>query len=108
MCLLARYGSKTLAVPGAKLCPRVAILRERLVQLMQPPNVALLVLLVLGVNGVEFTRCARLTKERRVKECGESCQGARKAVRRDVEVVVGVVGRCECICMTSVAGDILS
>jgi hypothetical protein len=92
VCLLAGYGSKTLAVPRAKLCPRVAILGKRLVQLVQPPDVALLVLLVLGVNGVELSRCARLTKERRVKERGESCQSTRKTVGRDVEVVVGVVG----------------
>lgn len=44
---------------GAELFPNVTVLAEMLVQLEDPPHVRLLILLVLGVDGVEFSRRTR-------------------------------------------------
>ena len=59
-------------------------------ELEDPPDVALVVLFVLGIDGIEFAGCAGRREERRVEERSEACQRLRKSGRGDVEVVIRV------------------
>lgn len=63
---------------------------EVLSELEDPPDVALVVLFVLGIDGIEFAGCTRRREERRVEERSEAGQRLRKSGCSDVEVVICV------------------
>lgn len=72
----------------------MAWLAQVLVELKDTPHVDLVILLVFGVDGIEFTRCATGAEEGGVEEPRETLEGSGEGGSCDVEVVVGVGGGC--------------
>lgn len=55
--------------------PDVTLLAEMFVQLENPPHIRLIIFLVLGINGIEFTRCAGRGEKWAVEERGKTREG---------------------------------
>ena len=68
----------------------MARLAEVLVELEDTPHVGLVVLLVLGVDGIELTSGAAGSEERRMEEPSEAFEGAAKCGCGHIKVVVRV------------------
>ena len=73
---LARCTRQGHLVPATKLAPYMARLCEVLVELVNTPDVVLVVLLVFGVDCVQFADRTRWCKQRRVEKTREAFESA--------------------------------
>lgn len=104
--LLGSLG-QAISISTSKLRPNMPRRTEMFVQLEDSPHVHLVVLLVLGVDCVQFTRRATRREERRMEEACESLQSASKGRRCNVKVIVGIRGRGVRIGVSVVLGQVL-
>jgi hypothetical protein len=91
-------------VPAAELVPYMAWLCEVLIELVNAPYIVLMVLLILGVNCVQFTDGTGRCKQGRVEKTREAFKSAGQGRGCDVEVIIGICRCCECIRGAVVSG----
>jgi ABC-type amino acid transport system permease subunit len=78
---LARRARQGRFVPATKLTPYMARLCEVFVDLVNTPYIVLVILLVFGVDCVQFADSTRLSEQGRVEKTGEAFESASKRGR---------------------------